>query len=59
MKRFQTWTSGPKSLSSPLLIFFISMCTLAGKVNLDSSPGLLPSVSGRSVGLGVAAPDKQ
>lgn len=53
-------TSGPKSLSSPLLIFFTCMCALAGNVDCDSSPGLIPLfISGRPIGLGVAALDKQ
>lgn len=60
MKIFQKLTSGPKHLSSLLLIFFICMCALAGNIDCDSSPGLTPLfISGRSVGLGVSAVDSE
>lgn len=60
MKSFQKLTSGPKSLSSPLLIFFICTCALAGNIDGDARPGLTPLfISGKSIGLGVAALDKQ
>lgn len=60
MKSFQKLTSGPKSLSSSLLIFFICMCALTENIDYDSAPGLsLLFISGENIGLGMAATDKQ